>query len=314
MDKHIGKAIKNKELIETRELFGHVWEVVKKDNIIFYQLHGSYAENSSLIEAILVVDNELRRLYATVGEFVNNVVLCPENVYIYRFKKQLDKDGIDFDLWSWSEGDIDMVDGIRYFCIKIGAEFLSDSDRKRFYFHELGHTFAKEVGVNFLSTHPEYSLPDTEGLVECDARIALELQKNVDMKFSNEFILGLDVTQMANPAELNSQKYNHLLFTNERLSKNPGYASCFLWFLGMAVKIGGTSSKSKDLRDLYMIGRSIILNAAKKTAMRVEFKNELKRYGFEYDLEASRIDLQLWARQKLLNYLNYETNRSRKIQ
>jgi hypothetical protein len=310
-----GKCIiaKNIEIVSymskvtsTTNLFEREFASDLKNGILFYIPVGSEVSESELLriqEDIIKANTDISLLYPGI-EVLQQIVLCPLEFYKERFKKKAKANGYDPAPWiEWSEGDIDTVNNIDLlFCLNIDAKFESEGDRRRFYIHELAHPYAAKLSPVYDSWR-QMIQSDCEGLVEADARIIFQLQKRDDMKYSTQFIRQIESSHLALSSEIEKQHLGHPSFINKTVSINPGYASCFLWFLGMALYIDSQFMKSIDLRDHYMKGREILLDIAKRSQTKEEYKELLKKEkGFDYDKEASNIAFLLNAREHFLSY------------
>ncbi|MBP9781364.1 hypothetical protein KBC89_01795 [Candidatus Woesebacteria bacterium] len=290
---------------ETVELFNQPFtKVVFADEKVAFFLPGSDVETSRSafdheIETIRSVVAQLSDLYPN-SSVSHNIVLCPEELYTQRFREKIERMGDDPAPWiDWSEGDIEFVEGIgAVFCVRSGAFFQSEGDRLRFFAHELAHPLTYQVSKIFSWSSPENMLALAEGLVEADARISFSIQARSDMAFSSRFIQNLDPNQLALPAEIDSEQYDHPSFISATVSLNPGYASCLLWFYGMAISIGSGTS----LREKYQDGRRQIIAIASSVETRSDFKQLLfSQIGFDYDKNAVDRNFLLKSRENFLS-------------
>lgn len=274
--------MKKEELQQTAvEAFGARWTKKIRPNIVIYNLLESNngatetADSNLLLEAATDVSG----LYKGTN-VLQHVFMCPEDLYVARFRKKAERFKFDPTPWiSWSEGDIDLLDDIgRVFCVRQGANFESVGDQIRFYQHELGHPYASKLA-------PVYSdlLADNEGLVEADSRIALATQSRADMKFSTDFIVGQDISQLPTAEEINQTGYDHPSFIEKTVSLNPGYAATFLWFFGQALKIAESQGHNHGLGEMYLTGRKLLLAVAAEANSVEDYILKLQsRFGFDY--------------------------------
>lgn len=290
--------------LQTENFFNQTWKVENELGLVFYQLLGQDSPDTVETKKIIRASNhEIARLYPGVS-VLQKIALCPEELYVERFLQKARRFDFDPKPWiDWSEGDNDIVGEVdKVFCIRVGAKFESSGDKERFYAHELGHPYSSSVSPIFDPIGGEILLADTEGLVEADARIALEIQARDDMKFSRDFITSLKDNELATPKEVGISGYDHSAFINKTVSLNPGYASCFLWFLGQAVRAGKRGNGDVSLKNQYLRGRGKLLDIAKRSSTKVEYKELLlAELGFDYDREAKSTSFLNETRQLLLS-------------
>src|SRR5690606_27562454 len=114
------------------EAFGTQWLKSVRPNIVTYNLLESAKEAKSNSDMDLLLDavTGVSGLYPEV-DVTQHVFLCPEELYVARFKEKAVRFNFDPTPWiSWSEGDIDVLDNIgRVFCIRKGASFKSAGDQ-----------------------------------------------------------------------------------------------------------------------------------------------------------------------------------------
>ncbi len=207
------------------------------------------------------------------------IIFCDPDLYWKRFEKKAIKDGFNPEPWKWSEGDIDDVQPFgKVFCIKLSAGFRSNSEKERFIAHELAHPI-----INNRAPLIGELLADNEGIVEAEARIGLEIQLNQDYQYSTEFILSLTENELVLPEEINRLGYDHPAFYGKLVSESHGYASCFLWFFGIALKISNYS-QTDSIREKYLEGKEIIISIAKNSLTTDEYKKNLFEFGINYDV------------------------------
>lgn len=292
------------EQLQIRELFGRQWTTEVGQGLMFYQpleFQGQQISDINRVrQTISGVNSRIALLYPEIS-ISQQIVLCPDEFYVQRFIDKAKRFGFDPKPWiDWSEGDIDSLDGVgKLFCIRVGANFQSPGDEERFYAHELDHPYSAVVSPIFNGSSSEILLADTEGLVEADARLALGVQERADMEFSRAFMTQLSEKQLAKPAEIELRGYDHLAFINKTVSLNPGYASCFLWFVGQTMRAGNFNGNTV-LRDQYLAGRKKLLDIASRAKTKAEYKGLLlTELGFDYDKEANGINVLLEARTAL---------------
>lgn len=205
-----------------------------------------------------------------------NVAFCPPDFYWDRFLKKAQRDGFDPQPWIWSEGDIDTTSLGKVFCVKLGAEFENESERRRFVAHELDHPrVSSQTGCL------RKLLSDSEGIVEADARIALGIQSNADMAKSTQFITEMSADRLVPAAEINRAGYDHPSFYGRKPSESEGYASSLLWFVGLSLE--AAHQPDAPLKDQYIAGRSRLMEVAKISQTPEEYKTGLAKIGIQYD-------------------------------
>lgn len=234
------------------------------------------------------------------------IAVFDQKSYWQRFVEKAERDGFDPNLWHWSEGDIDdrYADTLgRLFCLNIEKCVPDDktipADIKRFILHELDHLWLRNrVEPNSWEDF-EY-----EGLAEAEARIGFNLQGEPDMQSSTDFLLSPQ-TQLVPPVEIIDQGYNHPAFTG-KVSESPGYASCFLWYLGLALKV----SDQTDLKAAFDSGNPTILRLAQEATSRDHYFDLFQtRLNIDYSSLLQTTDLMTEAQHALERQF---TNKRRK--
>lgn len=193
------------------------------------------------------------------------VAVFDQESYWQRFVEKAERDGFDPNPWHWSEGDIDdrYADTLgMLFCLNIDKCMPEGrtipTDIKRFIFHELDHLWL----YNRIAPVAWSSIFEREGLAEAEARIGFDLQGEPDMQSSTDFLLSPQ-TQLVPPVEIILRGYDHPAFTG-KVSESPGYASCFLWYLGLTLRVSGHA----DLKTAFDCGNTTILKLVQEATSR----------------------------------------------
>lgn len=273
------------------ELFNRLWTPNKEGAITFLLPPSIDHPDIALYHKLIPPIEE--RLQAIDGIVVPQyIVFCPADFYWERFLEKARRSNFDPSPWSWSEGDVDNTPLGRVFCVKLGAEFECESERRRFIAHELDHPHIKAQAPCI-----EELLADAEGIVEADARIALEIQNANDMTPSTRFITNLLPHKLIPATELNSVGYDHPSFFGKRPSESEGYASSFLWFFGLSLKVAELQRANGTLKDTYLAGRSAIINIARNSGSTEEYKAQLLGIGLDYDALAKERNILIRAQE-----------------
>lgn len=277
------------ELKESKRVKYYIPTVCNKD--IRTEIDAKMTEIDTVLDRIseLFPDSRLKQ----------RVVFCEPRFYTTRFIGKSSREDFDPAPWvEWSEGDIDLLEDsgarVKAFFIKLGASFSCDADKERFYGHELIHPFMAELSLLLTTvdkTKDEYLILDIEGLPEADERLGLMLQTNPQMTESTVFIANLQSTSATKPVEILADGYDHGSFEAVTVSKNPGYALCFLWMYEMTAEIAENMGFGGDVRERYLFGRELILNSYKEATAIEDYKRILKaKTGFVYDEKANNPD------------------------
>ncbi len=292
----------------TQELYRTVFSPEVLHGLTIYtplEIVGMQNMDNTIRQLILDTNDKLSSLYPNITVH-QNIILCPENLYVENFKKKAKSCGYDPEPFlQWAEGNIDEIPEVgRVLCLRMNAHFESHGDKLRFLSHELAHRWVAAVSPVFNGIRGQMLYCDMEGLVECDARIGLNLQSRHDMQFSTEFISHVTTDQLGLPKEIEELKQNHSSFIQKTVSLNPGYVGCFLWFLGQALYHGGEEG---NLQDRYMRGRQLLLDIAQKSANGDEYKQMLREEtGFNHEQKAHDREFLLNAKKQFLNYYKFK--------
>lgn len=269
----------------TVEVFGQTWHQESIGDItLIYPQACSHPDIPIYRQLLPGVQAELHQLDGMSVQ--QHVVLCPPDFYWKRFLEKASRTGFDPSPWFWSEGDVDTTSLGNVFCVKLGAEFQCESERRRFIAHELDHP-----RINYAAPILNALLSDSEGIVEADARIGLRVQFAEDMADSTRFISSLPADRLIPAGEINRRGYDHPSFLGKKPSESAGYASSLMWFLSLSL-IAATSAGAtgKSLQDEYVAGRNVLFHVARSSRNVEQYKSGLKRYHIEYDLLASQAE------------------------
>lgn len=256
-------------------------------------------EIEEYIELVVSTTQKLLQINPDTKLTEQYIVFCDPDLYWKRFEEKAEKYNFDPKPWSWSEGDIDFIEPFgKVFCIKLSAGFRSESEKHRFAAHELAHPIISQRAPIIGKL-----LADTEGIVEAEARIGLEIQLNSNYQYSTDFILSLTSNQLVLPEEINRIGYDHPAFYGKQVSENPGYASCFLWFFGLCLLISNYSGV-ENIKEKYLEGRETIITIANKSQSLEEYKNLFLEIGIKYDELAKSMDFLLNAQNTFRLFVN----------
>jgi len=284
--------IKSEKSPEIIEIEGVAYEHTESEQAHYYTPSDCSDETRLEIETrtaeIEMIITELKALFPE-STLEQHVAFCEPQFYVDRFVGKSQREQFDPAPWAkWSEGDVDLLttaEGVhKALFVKLGAEFLSTADRLRFYGHELTHPLLSEA------TDKEPLILDAEGLTETDQRVGLDLQSKPEMAVSTSFTANLKLARFVKPQDILEAGYDHESFEPVTVSKNPGYALCFLWMYEMTAEIAEHAGFEGDVRAKYLFGRQQILDAYREAHTIEEYKRILKiKTGFDYDERANDI-------------------------